>query len=125
VRLVVVLALCVQLLHPLAAMAQTKTDPLSYPLKHYGVVLCMTLLGGFAGWYMKVRKGEIPGASLFSLIGEMATSSLAGLGAFFVCDYFGVPIGVTAAGAGLCGYMGGRAIEVAERYLKRRVDRAA
>ena len=100
-------------------------DPLSYPLRNYAVILGMSLLGGFAGWYAKVRKGEIPGASLFALIGEMATSALAGLGAFFVCDHFDFALGVTAAAAGLAGYMGGRAIEVAERWAQARIDRKA
>jgi hypothetical protein len=120
-RLLITLALCLQMLAPAAAWAQTK-NPLNYSLKEYAAVLFMTLLGGFAGWYAKVRKGEVPMSSLFALIGEMATSALAGLGAFFVCDYLGVPIGVTASFAGLCGYMGGRAIEVAERYLQKRAD---
>lgn len=112
--------LALQLAMP--AWAQGK-DPLSYPLKHYGLVLGMSVLGGFAGWYAKVKKGEISEASLFALIGEMATSSLAGLGAFFVCDWLNVPIGLTGAIAGLCGYMGGRAIEIAERVLQGRITR--
>lgn len=116
------LVLC--MLAPIAAWAQSK-DPLSYPLRQLGGVLFMTLLGGFVGWYMKVRKGEVPGSSLFALIGEMATSSLAGLGAFLVCDYLNVPIGMTAAIAGVCGYMGGRAIDMAEQMLLKRAERLA
>lgn len=107
------------------AHAAGDRDPLSQPLRNYALVLAMSLLGGFAGWYAKVRKGEVPGASLFALIGEMATSALAGLGAFFVCDHLDVAIGLTAAAAGLCGYMGGRAIELGEKWLQRRIDRAA
>jgi hypothetical protein len=119
-----IVASLVTMISPAIAWAQSR-DPLGYPLRQYGVVLFMTLLGGFAGWYNKVRKGDLPTGSLFALIGEMATSALAGLGSFFVCDYFAVPIGITAAAAGLCGYMGGRAIELAEKVLKDRVDRAA
>lgn len=99
-------------------------DPLNYPIKHYAVVLGMTLLGGFVGWYSKVSRRQISGSSLFALIGEMATSSLAGMGAFFVCDYLKIPLGITAAIAGLCGYMGGRIIESAERWLQAKVEKA-
>lgn len=120
-RILVTLALCLQLLAPLSAWAQSR-DPLSYPLKHYAFVLSMTLLGGFVGWYVKVRKGEVPVHSLFALIGEMATSALAGLGAFLICDWLNVPLGVTGAVSGLCGYMGGRAIEMGERMLQKRAD---
>lgn len=119
---IIFLVLC--MLAPIAAWAQSK-DPLSYPLRHLAGVLFMTLLGGFTGWYAKVRKGEVPGSSLFALIGEMATSSLAGLGAFLVCDYVSVPIGMTAAIAGVCGYMGGRAIDMAEQMLLKRAERLA
>lgn len=120
-RFAVQLYLCLALMQPFVAMAQAAVrDPLSYPLRQYGVVLFMTLLGGFVGWYSKVRKGEVAVSSLFALIGEMATSALAGLGSFFVCDYLNVPLGITAAVAGLCGYMGGRAIEMAERWMQQR-----
>jgi hypothetical protein len=123
-RFLALLAVFLCLFAPWAARAQSR-DPFRYPMTHYAAVLFMAMLGGFAGWYHKVRKGEIPGQSLFALVGEMATSSLAGLGAFFICDYFSVPIGVTAAVSGLCGYMGGRAIEMAERALLQRAERLA
>lgn len=122
-RFLVQIYLCLALAQPSLAWAEAAVrDPLNYPLKQYGVILFMTLLGGFAGWYGKVRNGEVPVSSLFALIGEMATSALAGLGSFFVCDYMSVPLGITAAVAGLCGYMGGRAIELAEKKLQRKVE---
>ena len=95
-------------------------DPLAYPLRHYLVVLGMTLIGGFAGWYVKVRRGEVLASSLFALVGEMTISALAGLGTFFACDYAAVPIGITAAASGIAGYMGGRAIDLLEALLLRR-----
>lgn len=98
-------------------------DPLNYPLRHLLVVLGMTMLGGFAGWYKKVRKGEIAGTSIFALIGEMAVSSLAGMGAFLICSYMSVPYTLAAAISGLSGYMGGRTIEIAEKAFKRRAER--
>lgn len=108
-----------------AAAADLPRDPFAYSLRQYAAVLGMTLLGGFVGWYTKVRKGEVSAASLFALIGEMATSALAGLGAFFVCDWMAVPVGVTAAVAGMAGYMGGRVIDQAERLLQARIERVA
>ncbi len=121
-RLLAILALCLGLLAPITSWAQSK-NPLNYALREYLAILGMTLLGGFAGWYSKVRKGEVPGSSLFALIGEMAISSLAGLCYFCICDYVGAPIGVMAAGSGLAGYMGGRFIEWAEKKLIARADR--
>lgn len=103
-----------------ARASDAMRDPLSYPLRHYLVVLGMTLIGGFAGWYVKVRRGEVLASSLFALVGEMTISALAGLGTFFACDYAGVPIGITAAASGMAGYMGGRAIDLLEVHLMRR-----
>lgn len=104
------------------AWAQSR-DPLGRPLRDYGVVLAMTLLGGFAGWYRKVVRGDVQRGSFFALIGELTTSALAGMVCFFCCDYAGLPIDVAAAACGLAGHMGGRAIEFAERAAQRRADR--
>ena len=103
-----------------ARASDAMRDPLAYPLRHYLVVLGMTLIGGFAGWYVKVRRGEVLASSLFALVGEMTISALAGLGTFFACDYAAVPIGITAAASGMAGYMGGRAIDLLETHLLRR-----
>jgi hypothetical protein len=91
-------------------------DPLAYPLRQWLAVLGMTLLGGIGGWYLKVRRGEVLVTSLFALVGEMTISALAGGITFFVCDYLAVPIGATAACAGMAGYMGGRAIDMFETW---------
>jgi hypothetical protein len=101
------------------ALAEPR-DPLNYPLRQWVAVLGMTLIGGFAGWYVKVRKGEVPAKSLFALVGEMTISALAGALMFFMCDYIGMQIGFTAAAAGLGGYMGGRAIDMLETLLLKR-----
>lgn len=103
-----------------ARAADAIRDPLAYPLRHYLVVLGMTLIGGFGGWYVKVRRGEVLASSLFALVGEMTISALAGLGTFFACDYVGMPIGITAAASGIAGYMGGRAIDLLEAQMLRR-----
>lgn len=118
-RLVAALAAFVLITGAGVAIAEPR-DPLNYPLRQWVAVLGMTLIGGFAGWYVKVRKGEVPAKSLFALVGEMTISALAGALMFFLCDYGGMPIGFTAAAAGLGGYMGGRAIDMVEtRLLKR------
>jgi hypothetical protein len=119
----VMLAAVLGLWHQVSAAAETIKDPLAYPVRHHLAVLGMTMLGGFAGWYVKVRKGESK-VSVFALIGEMAVSSLAGFGAFFICDWLGGPIGVAAAIAGMTGYMGGRALEAAEKSLLARAEKA-
>lgn len=106
-------------LHFGGAMAQPPKDPLEYPIKHWIFILLMAMLGGFASWYNKVKKGEMAASNLFALMGEFMVSALAGLLAFLVCDYLNVPIGITGAAAGLAGHAGARALAVGEVLLQR------
>jgi hypothetical protein len=112
-------------LAPFFAWAQDKArDPLSVPLKTYVLMLGAALLGGFVSWYGKVRRGEIPGYSLFHLVGELATSALAGVMCFWVCSALGVSEMMAAAFTGLSGHMGARAISLFEEYMIKRAKRA-
>lgn len=123
-RALTTLALLACLLWPHAAWAQAVTkDPLSYSIRQYGLVLFLSLLGGLASWYAKVRKNELPATSLFALVGELATSAFSGLLAFFVCEGLDLPPLYTAAVVGVAGHMGNKAITWAETALKRRGER--
>ena len=96
---------------PISAWASSEPkDPLSYPLKTYGFMLIMAIFGGFVSWYAKVRRNEIPGSSLFHLIGEITTSTFAGLVTFFICEYAGLPQVITAPLVGIAGHMGAKII---------------
>jgi len=105
-----------------AVEASAPKDPLNYPLKQYIFILAISLLGGLVGWYGKVRRGQLQAANLMALIGELCTSALSGLLAFYLCEYLNfVPV-LTAAIVGVAGHMGTRAITWAEETLKRRAD---
>ena len=124
-RVLTTLALVACLLWPHAAWAQAviTKDPLSYSVRQYGFVLFMSLLGGLASWYAKVRKQEIPATNLFALVGELSTSAFSGLLAFFVCEAMDTPPLYMAAAVGIAGHMGNKAIAWAEDALKRRGER--
>lgn len=119
------LILCLHLMLPLQANAVeiVVKDPLNYSLKQYLFILLISLLGGFVGWYGKVRKGELMASNLSALIGEMSTSALSGLLAFWICEYLDLQPVLTAAVVGIAGHMGTRGITWAEEALKRRADR--
>lgn len=119
------LAVCLLFLAPVQAAELIVADksPLSYPLKQYGFVLGMALLGGFVNWYSQVRKGELSGTSITALVGELTTSALAGLLAFFVCEWLAISPLLTGAVVGITGHMGTRALALGEQLLKRRAQR--
>lgn len=125
-RLLISLMLSAYLLAPLAVQAQTvlKT-PLSYSLQEYGIVLATALLGGLANWWIKVRKGELIGWNIAALIGELCVSAFAGLTAFWLCEWWGLPPLLTAAIIGMAGHAGARGLNALEsagqRVLERRL----
>jgi hypothetical protein len=120
-RIIAILILCAHLLMPIAVLAQEKAkSPLDYSLKHYGVMLGAAIVGGFVAWYNKVRRGELPAWSLNHLIGELATSAFAGLLTFWLCEWAGAPMLLTAAMTGVMGHMGTRGIALLEEVGAKR-----
>ena len=111
-----------------AVANNTDPTPLDYPIKQWLFILVMSLLGGLASWYSKVKRGEVHATNLFALAGEFVVSALAGLLAFLVCDYFKAPLGITGAAAGLAGHAGAKALSVVEvllvRWAEQRVNSA-
>lgn len=114
-RLFLTIFLCLHLLAPLAVHAQTALKtPLSYSLQEYGIVLATALLGGLANWWIKVRKGDVVGWSIAALIGELCVSAFAGLTAFWLCEWWGLPPLLTAAIVGMSGHAGARGLNALE-----------
>lgn len=121
----IILILCLHLLAPMVAQAQAAVKgPLDVSLKQYGFFLAIALLGGFVSWFGKVRRGELAAANLMHLIGELCTSALAGLLAFWVMQWLGTPDMLQAAVVGVSGHMGTKALLWAEETLKRRAAAA-
>lgn len=107
------------MLFPLIAWAEPK-DPLSYPLKQYGLMLGTALLGGLVSWAAKVRDGSVSAFNLMHLIGELCTSAFAGLICFWICESFGLAPLMTASLVGISGHMGTRAISAFEDFAQRK-----
>ena len=78
-------------LHAQAAPQPVDKDPLDYSLRQYGIVLIFALLGGLVSWVSKVRAGTVRGFQMLHLVGELATSALAGLLMFYFCEWVGLP----------------------------------
>lgn len=113
-----------QLLLPLYCHAEaTLKSPLSYSLREYLVIVGIAILGGFAGWYRRVRKGEADMLNFPALIGELAVSAFAGLLTFWVCEAFELSPLITAAAAGMAGHAGGNGITWMERVGKRYAEK--
>lgn len=119
-RLIIILVVVIALALPLLARAAGERDPLQVPLKQYGLMLAIAVLGGLVSWYAKVRRGELAPWNVMQLTGELCTSAFAGLLAFWVCEYMGVPPTLQAALVGVAGHMGTRAISAFEDFAQRK-----
>jgi len=125
-RFAITLILCLHLMLPLTVWAQSilKT-PGSYTLRDYGAILAIAILGGLAGWWRKVKRGEFAIYNLRSLIGELCLSAFSGLMAFYLCEWWGVPSLLMAAIVGMSGHAGGRGIDwlesVGQRWAEKKL----
>lgn len=122
-RAIIHLILCLHLLAPIQAWAQTERDAFSYSLREYAVILGLSIAGGMVSWIAKMRRGEQSAASLQALIGELCTSAFAGLLTFWVCEYLGVHRLLVPAIVGVAGHLGTRLIDWAGDLLMRVVRR--
>lgn len=95
-------------------------SPFETPIREYGFMLGVALLGGLVSWVTKVRRGETSAYNVMQLVGELATSAFAGLLAFWLCQWANTPAPLMAALVGIAGHMGTRAISTFEDWAARR-----
>lgn len=123
-RFIFTLVLCLHLLAPAAAWAQTTMkSPLSYSLYEYGAMLGIAMLGGLVRWYLAIRKGDSTTISLSALIGELCVSAFVGLITFWLCEAMNIQPLYTGAIVGVSGHMGARMLVMAERAGKRMAEK--
>lgn len=89
----------------------------------YGWIIVVSLMGGFASFYQKVKKGQTRWVNLGELLGELVTAALAGLLTYWLCRAAGLSEWWTAAFVGIGGHMGSRTLFLLERVLERWLER--
>lgn len=96
-------------------------DPNSYQLATYLWVFALSMLGGVASFFAKVKKGFTRWFNITELIGELVTSAFAGIVTFYLCEYANFHSLLTASLVGISGHMGSRAIFVMEKFFEKRI----
>ena len=123
-RILITLVLCLHLLLPAVAWAQLSVrNPLNISLREYGFFLGLAVLGGVASWWSKVRRGELPIWNISAFIGELVISAFAGLMAFYLCEWWGMPPLLTAAIVGMSGHAGARGLSWLESLGQRAIEK--
>jgi hypothetical protein len=82
-------------------------------------VIGVSLLGGAASFYQKVKAGQARWFNFAEFVGEMATSALAGILTYWLCEYAGLNPWLKAAFIGIAGHMGSRALFMLEKVFER------
>lgn len=84
------------------------------------IMIAVAVAGGVANFLHKLRTGKVRAFNLVEFIGEVFISGVAGLFAYWLFKGFGVNEWFTAAGVGIVGHMGSRALFIAEQWLESR-----
>lgn len=94
-------------------------DPTTYSLLTYAWVFLLSGWGGFVSFMRKVKSGQARAWNFVELVGELATSSLAGLLTFYLAENAGFSPLLTAALVGISGHMGSRALFMLEKRIEK------
>lgn len=89
----------------------------------YSWVVGIAGIGGLASFHGKVRRGEARWVNISEVLGELVTSSLAGLLTYWLCRATPINEFVAAAMIGVSGHMGSRAMFMLEKALERWLSR--
>ena len=97
-----------------------ETTPTDFSMITYMWVCGLAIMGGIVSYYQKVRRGSAQ-YSIAEFIGELVTSSFAGVLTFYLCQASGMGQLLTAALVGVSGHMGSRTLAILERMLKDKI----
>lgn len=110
-----------------AVIAQIVREPDGPLAPHQAVptaiMFLVAALGGFVHFYRKWKDGETRAFNFTELIGELVVSGVCGVFALWVFKGFGLNEYLTAAGVGVVGHMGSRALFIAEKVIEAHINR--
>ena len=86
-------------------------------------MMAVAMAGGVLSFIQKVRDGKARALNFAELAGEMFISAFVGLVTFWICKAFSVDQYLTAAGVGVAGHMGARAIFLLEQYIENKAKK--
>lgn len=99
------------------------TSPLSWEaFQELGPVALVALLGGLVAFYRKVREGAARPFNFTEFLGEMLTSAVAGVLAYWACNGLEVNPWLTAAIVGIAGHAGSRALFIVEKAAQSKYE---
>ena len=96
-------------------------DPSTYSILTYLWVSVLAAWGGLVNYIKKYREGHISRFSINELIGELVTSSFAGVITFWLCEAGGVDPLLSAVFIAIAGHMSARILFLMEKILEQKI----
>lgn len=93
-------------------------DPFNYSLITYLWILGLSAVGGAVNFSRKMRDGVVRAFNFTEFIGEIMTSSFAGLLTFWLCEWSNIDRMLSAVLIAISGHMGSRAIFRMEKWAE-------
>lgn len=97
--------------------------PFDYHFLTYLWVFAVSAFAGLVSFFRKVRQGKARAFNIAELVGELATSALAGLLTFWLCEWGSVDKLLSAVCIAVSGHMGTRAIFLLEKTFEAKAAR--
>lgn len=112
-------ALLLALVTVIAYASDTKNrTPFDYEFLTYLWVMGLAAFGGVVNFSRKMRDGTARAFNLTEFIGEIVTSSFAGLLTFWLTESAGMDKMISAVFIAISGHMGSRAIFMIEKFFE-------
>lgn len=97
--------------------------PFDYHFVTYLWVIAVSAFAGLVSFSRKVRQGKARAFNVAELVGELATSALAGVLTFWLCEWGNVDKLLAAVFIAISGHMGTRAIFLLEKTFQAKAAR--
>lgn len=98
-------------------------DPSTYSALTYAWVCGLASWGGLVNWFRKRREGAARPFNFAELVGELATSALAGVITFWLCESAAMSGLLSAVLISISGHMGSRLLFALERVVEARINK--
>lgn len=93
-------------------------NPENWSIVTWLLTLGFATLGGFAGWFRRMKSGQHEPFQLKSLIGELVIAWLLGIATVMAAIAWGMEPGYAYGLGGLCGHLGAKGLDRVEKLFE-------
>lgn len=103
-------------------MIDPPKTPFDYSIITYLWVALISVMGGIANFFHKVKMGAVRAFNITEFVGEIFISAFTGMITFWLCEWAAIAPLLSAVLIAVSGHMGSRAIFLIEKAIERKVE---